>query len=96
MFDFFYKISITQFIQNILKLLKIKYIIKIYYIINHILVKLINNFDIFLNNTSDQSCVKKGQTSDISGRMEYLQIKLFILLFYIFMKITDYRYRFTT
>jgi hypothetical protein len=48
MFDFFYKILITQFIQNILKLLKIKYIIKIYYIINHILVKLINNFDIFL------------------------------------------------
>jgi hypothetical protein len=37
---------------------KIKYIIKIYYIINYTLVKIINNFD-FFNKTSGQSYVKK-------------------------------------
>jgi hypothetical protein len=38
-------ILVTRFIQNILKLLKIRYIFKIYYIINYTLVKIINSFN---------------------------------------------------
>jgi hypothetical protein len=38
---------------------KIKHIIKIYYIINCTLIKIINNFD-FLNKTSGQNYVKKS------------------------------------
>jgi hypothetical protein len=58
---------IIYFIKNIKNYLKIRYIIKIYYIINYNLVKIINNFD-FFNKMSGDSCKKKSN-------IKYLEIK---------------------
>jgi hypothetical protein len=59
----------TRLIQK--KYEKIKYILKIHCVINHIIVKIKNNSD-FFNKTGSQSWGRKSQMSNIWGRKEYL------------------------